>query len=61
MQVIKCPVCGSHVPVEAAVEIPIAGETVKFCSVRCAEVGEGQAGAGGPAKPPRPESPRRPR
>lgn len=59
MQVIKCPVCGSHVPIEAVVEIPVGGETARFCSVRCAEVGEEQAGASGSAQPPRPEPPRR--
>jgi YHS domain-containing protein len=58
MQLVKCPVCGSHVPVEAAVEIPVAGEPVRFCSVRCAEAGEAEA-AGGPARPPGSEPPRR--
>lgn len=59
MQVVKCPVCGSHVPVEAVVEIPIGGEPVRFCSVGCAEAGEAQAAGGGPAKPSRSEPPRR--
>jgi len=61
MQVLKCPVCGSHVPVEAAVEIPVAGERVRFCSVRCAEAGEAQAAGDDSGKPARPEPTRRPR
>jgi YHS domain-containing protein len=55
MQVVKCPVCGSHVPVEAAVEIPVGGERVRFCSVRCAEAGEAQAAKQGGEPTPRRE------
>jgi nucleotide-binding universal stress UspA family protein len=50
---VKCPICGGHVPGEVAVEIP-AG---RYCSLRCAEVGEAQAGAPSPAAV-LPEAPR---
>jgi nucleotide-binding universal stress UspA family protein len=50
---LKCPICGAHVPGEVAVEIP-AG---RYCSLRCAEQGESQAGE--PCPPPAlPEAPR---
>jgi nucleotide-binding universal stress UspA family protein len=38
---LKCPICGGHVPGEVAVELP-AG---RYCSLRCAEEAEAQAGA----------------
>jgi nucleotide-binding universal stress UspA family protein len=41
---VKCPVCGAHVPGEVAVELP-AG---RYCSLRCAEEAESQAGAAPP-------------
>jgi nucleotide-binding universal stress UspA family protein len=33
---VKCPVCGAHVPAEVAVEIPAAGGVRRYCSLRCA-------------------------
>jgi nucleotide-binding universal stress UspA family protein len=38
---VKCPVCGAHVPEEVAVEIAPGAQRV--CSLRCAEVAEGEA------------------
>ncbi len=35
--VIKCPVCGAHVPENVAVEIPHASGVEHYCSIRCAE------------------------
>lgn len=34
---IKCPVCGLHVPEETAVEVPSRSGVEKFCSARCAD------------------------
>lgn len=33
---VKCFVCGAHIPAEVAVEIPSAGGTRLYCSLRCA-------------------------
>ena len=32
---LKCPVCGAHVPEEAAVELPTAKGSERYCSLRC--------------------------
>lgn len=32
---LKCPVCGAHVPEEAAVELPTATGPERYCSLRC--------------------------
>jgi len=32
---LKCPVCGAHVPEEAAVELPTARGSERYCSLRC--------------------------
>ncbi|RIL08217.1 MAG: hypothetical protein DCC71_00240 [Proteobacteria bacterium] len=32
----KCPVCGAHVPEETAVEFPTAQGSERYCSLRCA-------------------------
>jgi len=37
---VKCPVCGAHVPEQVAVETEARGQRV--CSLRCAEVAEGE-------------------
>lgn len=37
---VKCPVCGAHMPREAAVEIPTDEGLVHFCSLRCAEASD---------------------
>jgi nucleotide-binding universal stress UspA family protein len=50
---VKCPVCGGHVPGEVAVELPSG----RFCSLRCAEEAEAEAGAP-PPPPPLPEAPK---
>ena len=55
---IKCPVCGSHVPADVAVELVLGGRARTFCSARCAdtELADGVA----PAAPqPLPPVPRR--
>jgi nucleotide-binding universal stress UspA family protein len=56
---VKCPVCGTHVPEEVAVEAATAAGLEAVCSLRCAEVAEAERGArvGGPAA--LPEPPRR--
>jgi nucleotide-binding universal stress UspA family protein len=59
MQLVKCPVCGGHVPAEVAVEIPIGGEPMRFCSLGCAEAGEREAGMAPAALPPLPAAPQR--
>jgi nucleotide-binding universal stress UspA family protein len=57
---VKCPVCGAHVPAEVAVEVPAADGVQHYCSLRCAEEGEAQgAAAAAAAIPPLPELPRR--
>lgn len=56
--VVKCPVCGAHVPATAAVEIPTGDGAERFCSLRCA--GSVEAGPARSAPlPPLPEPPRR--
>jgi len=34
---VKCAVCGTHVPSEVALEVPVGSETHQFCSARCAD------------------------
>jgi nucleotide-binding universal stress UspA family protein len=33
---IKCPVCGAHVPESIAVEVPVEDHFQQYCSLRCA-------------------------
>jgi nucleotide-binding universal stress UspA family protein len=33
---IKCPVCGAHVPKSIAVEVPVEDHFQQYCSLRCA-------------------------
>lgn len=54
---VKCPVCGGHVPAETAVEIPMEGATRRYCSLRCAE--EDAPADASPEPRPLPELPRR--
>ena len=35
--IINCPICGSHVPADVAVEVVLEGELCRFCSARCAD------------------------
>ena len=56
---VKCSVCGSHVPPEVAVEIPVAGAVRHYCSLRCAEAAEVEGGAPPAWTPALPELPRR--
>jgi nucleotide-binding universal stress UspA family protein len=49
---LKCPVCGAHVPAEVAVEIPAAGGTRCYCSLRCATQEESEPAAAPPASVP---------
>lgn len=56
--VVKCPVCGSHVPTAAAVEIPVGDAVQRFCSLRCATSAEAGAARTAPL-PPLPEPPQR--
>lgn len=55
---VKCPKCGAHVPAEVTVEAPVAGQTVRFCSLGCAQAAEAEA-ARQAALPPLPEAPKR--
>jgi nucleotide-binding universal stress UspA family protein len=57
--VVKCPVCGSHVPPEVAVDVPVAGRVQHYCSLRCAEAAEAEGGAPAAWAPALPELPRR--
>ena len=55
---IKCPVCGSHVPADVAVELMLGGRARSFCSARCADTALADGVA--PAAPqPLPPVPRR--
>jgi nucleotide-binding universal stress UspA family protein len=58
---IKCPICGAHVPRAVAVETPAGGAREHYCSLRCAAMGESQAAPqAAPAAPaPLPPVPRR--
>lgn len=42
---IKCPVCGAHVPPEVAVEVMLDDEIEHYCSLRCVETAEAQGRA----------------
>lgn len=42
---VKCPVCGSTVPDEVAVEMPTRDGVARYCSLRCAAEATGEAGA----------------
>jgi nucleotide-binding universal stress UspA family protein len=62
---LKCPVCGAHVPEEAAVELPTAKGPERYCSLRCGMSSEtereraaGVAGAAAPAAHVLPPPPR---
>ena len=55
---VKCPKCGAHVPAEVTVEALVGGQTVRFCSLGCAQSAEAEA-ARQAALPPLPEAPRR--
>ena len=33
---LKCPVCGDHIPTEASVEFPTAAGSQRYCSLHCA-------------------------
>jgi len=55
---VKCPVCGEHAPPEVCVELPRAGGVERYCSLRCAEVAEVEAGTP-PLPPVLPEAPKR--
>jgi nucleotide-binding universal stress UspA family protein len=54
---IKCLVCGSHVPKEVAVELMLEGKPQDFCSVGCADTALAEGVALAP--PPSPPVPRR--
>jgi hypothetical protein len=54
---IKCLVCGSHVPKEVAVELTLEGKLQDFCSVGCADAALAEGAALAP--PPSPPVPRR--
>ena len=56
---VKCPVCGGHVPAEVAVELPVGGRVERYCSLRCAEASESEGEMGEVAVPPAAELPRR--
>jgi nucleotide-binding universal stress UspA family protein len=49
---IKCPVCGSHVPKDVAVELTLGGQPQGFCSARCADTAMTERAASSP--PPQP-------
>jgi nucleotide-binding universal stress UspA family protein len=53
---IKCPVCGSHVPKDVAVELTVGDQFHSFCSARCADtaISEGTAFVPPPPLPPLP-------
>jgi nucleotide-binding universal stress UspA family protein len=34
---VKCHACGSHVPAETTIEVPRQGQTLHYCSARCAD------------------------
>jgi len=55
---VKCPKCGAHVPAEVTVEALVGGQTVRFCSLGCAQSAEADA-ARRAALPPLPEAPKR--
>ncbi len=55
---VKCPKCGAHTPAEVTVEALVGGQTVRFCSLGCAQSAEAEA-ARQAALPPLPEAPRR--
>jgi nucleotide-binding universal stress UspA family protein len=54
---IKCPVCGTHVPKDVAVEVMLGEQYQSFCSARCA--GAALAEGGGCAPAPLPSLPRK--
>ncbi len=56
---VKCPVCGAHVPADVAVEIPVDGAPQRYCSTACADEAERQAARPPAAPGPLPEPPRR--
>jgi nucleotide-binding universal stress UspA family protein len=51
---LKCPVCGAHVPQETAVEFPTPEGPTRYCSLRCAVAveSEREKQAGPPATEP---------
>ena len=53
---LRCPVCGAHVPEEMAVEFPTAKGVERYCSLRCAVAVETahERAAGVPPPKPRP-------
>ena len=55
---VKCPKCGAHTPAEVTVEALVGGQTVRFCSLGCAQSAEADA-ARRAALPPLPEAPKR--
>ena len=63
---LKCPVCGAHVPQATAVEFPTPDGPIQYCSLRCAVAVEserertaGPAPAARTAEPPAPVPPPR--
>lgn len=59
---LKCPVCGAHVPKETAVEFPTARGIERYCSLRCAiSVESAQEQAAGPKPVPAAALPAPPR
>lgn len=56
---IKCPVCGAHVPNEVSVEVMLDDRVEHYCSLRCVETAESQGRAGKPVeRRPLPEPPK---
>jgi nucleotide-binding universal stress UspA family protein len=51
---VECPVCGSRLPPEAAVEVGTGSDLRRYCSARCADEAMQGEGSGGGRLPPAP-------
>jgi nucleotide-binding universal stress UspA family protein len=49
--IVKCPVCGAHVPKSIAVEVPAKGHFEQYCSLRCASAADKLSSTELPAPP----------